>query len=876
MIDVGSQIGGYEVTALIGEGGMGRVFRARDTRLKRDVAIKALPAALLFDATRVARFRREAEALAALNHPRIAGIYDLLEADGSQFLVLELVDGETIADRLRRGPMPLADAVAAARQIAEALEAAHAKGIVHRDLKPANIKITSDGQVKVLDFGLAKDLHADSSYAGQASLTHSPTFVASPTRAGVILGTAAYMSPEQARGQAVDAQTDVWAWGCVLYEMLTGRLPFDGGTVTDVLAAIVRADPDWAALPADTPRAVRSLLGRCLAKDRTQRLHHIADARIALDDACRQPAEASTTAPVAAAPASSGWTRIAVGVLALAVVALGIALAVARQPAALSPEMRVEIATPDMTNPMHIALSPDGLKLIFAASADGSPRLWLRTLDSTTARPLPGTDRGVWPFWAPDSRSIGFFADGKLKRIDIAGAALQTLADAPIGSGGAWSKDNVIVYAPGPVGDLFRVAATGGQAQAVTHRQAGHQSHRFPVFLPNGRDFLFYVATVREQTGIYIGSIDRPEIRLVIPSDSAVASTGTQILYVRQGTLFIQPFDIRRGVLDGEPTAVAQGATFDGSVAVAAITASQTGSFAYRTGGGSGLRQLVWVDRTGAKTGTVGPKDSNGLFNPDLSPDGKFVVVNRTIDTNTDVWQIEVARGVQRRFTFSPTTEQVATWSADGKTIFFGSNRPNVYDLYRKPSNGPDAEELVLASSQNKFPMNVSADGKYLLYRLTASNSNWDLWALQLDATAAKPFPVAQTPFQEMMGEFSPDGKWVAFQSDESFPQPGPRTQVSTAGGSQPRWRRDGKELFYVTLDGKMMATPIAVNGNSEIEPGAPVVLFPVSLVGGAVPTPQKYQYAVAPDGRFLLNTLTDESAASAITLVMNWKAPTK
>jgi Tol biopolymer transport system component len=887
-ISVGRQLGAYEITALIGEGGMGRVFRARDTRLKRDVAIKALAIDVALDADRTARFRREAEALAALSHPRIAGIHDIFESDGSQYLVLELVDGETLADHIARGPLPPADAFRIAIEIAEALEVAHERGIIHRDLKPANVKITPDGRVKVLDFGLAKDLSGDAAHAGPSSLTHSPTIVGA-TRAGVILGTAAYMSPEQARGQRVDARADVWAWGCVLYEMLTGRQPFLGGTVTDLLASIVRGEPDWAGLPADTPSGVRSLLRRCLRKELSQRLHHIADARIALEDGQADQSALSTGAEATKTRATARWAWGAVALLAASVVALSAALVLGRRSAVPPSEMRLEITTPETPNPVQFAIAPDGVKLAFVGSADGAPRLWMRTLDSTTARPLAGTERATFPFWSPDSRSIGFFADGKLKRIDIVGASVQTVASAPIGSGGAWSAAGVIVFAPSPVGDLFQVAATGGEPRLVLRRRLGQQSLRFPVFLPNGRDFLVFVGATRDTTGVYLGSLDATEAHQLFSSDSAAVLTSTgHVLYVRQGTLFAQPFDIAHRQLSGDAIALTDRVTFDGTISLAALTASAAGPFAYRTGDTSGLRQLVWFDRKGAKLGVIGASDGAGLFNPELSPDGRLVAINRTVDTNTDIWQMEVARGVLRRFSFDAATDQLPVWSPDGKHIIFSSNRSNMYDLFRKPSNGPGSEEVLLASSENKFAMGVSLDGRYLLYRNTAPNSNWDLWALALDGDGkpGTPFPVVQTPFQEMMGELSPDSTWVAFQSDESgqfeiyaqsFPQPGPRTQISTNGGSQPRWRRDGKELFYVSLDGRMMAATIAVNQRKEVEAGDQLALFPARIAGGPVPTPQKHQYAVSADGqRFLLNTMTDESATSPITLVMNWKPPSR
>jgi Tol biopolymer transport system component len=879
-ITVGSRLGAYQVLALIGEGGMGRVFRATDTRLKRDVAIKALPPDVAADQDRVARFRREAEALAALNHPHIAAIHDVIEADGSQFLVMELVEGDTIADRLQRGPLPVTEAVRAAVQLAQALEVAHARGIVHRDLKPANIKITPEGKVKVLDFGLAKDLDADPSQAGRPSLMNSPTVAADGTAAGVILGTAAYMSPEQARGQRVDKQSDIWALGCVLFEMLTGVRSFPGQTLTDVLAAVVRGEPDWAALPADTPVIVRSLLRRCLQKDPSRRLQHVGDARLELEEALADPG-GSIEAGTRGRPASSRPMRVAVVALGLVAIGLVVALVAALRPIAAPPEMRVEINTPQSADPVYIAISPDAQKLAFVAAADGVSRLWLRSLDGTAARPLAGTDLGVGPFWSPDGRSLGFFADGKLKRIDLDGGLTRALAGAPIGVGGAWNRDGVIVFAPTAVGALFRVPASGGETLPLTKLEPGQSGHRSPHFLPDNRHFLFYVIGAPKTRGIYIGSLDGSAPRRLADSDSpGVLTASGHILFLRQGTLFAQRLS-NELMLSGEAVPLADRVAFDGSSYLAAISTSTAGPFTYRTGDARGQRQLVWFDRSGKPTGTVGAADSAAAFNPALSPDGRFAAMNRTVDLDTDVWLIETARGVLRRFTFDPGTDQIPVWSPDAVHVVFSSSRKGPFDLYQKPLTGVGNETLLLATPQNKFAMGFSSDGRFLLYRVTAENTNWDLWVLPLDGDR-KPRPVVQTAFQEMMGEFAPDGKSIVYMTNESgrfevyvqsFPEPGAPVQVSTGGGSQPRWRQDGRELFYIALDGRMMAAPVTKDAEGRLQAGNPTPLFMTRSAGGAVPSPQRQQYIVSADGqRFLINTMTDEASTSPITLVLNWK----
>jgi Tol biopolymer transport system component len=880
-IGIGARLGAYEITALLGEGGMGRVFRARDTRLKRDVAIKALPDEFAIDVERTARFRREAEALAALNHPHIAGIHDVLESEGCQFLVLELVEGETLDARIRRGPVPPPEALGIARQIAEGLEAAHESGIIHRDLKPANVKVTADGRVKVLDFGLAKDLECETSVA--ASLTHSPTFFGGATKAGVILGTAAYMSPEQARGLGVGVQADVWALGCVLYEMLTGRQPFSGPTVTDVLAAIVRGEPDWSALPAETGPGVRSLLRRCLQKDPSRRLHHIGDARLELEElSIDQPAQASSARPASRARERWAW---AVAV-ALAVALVGGAVALTRTTLTVPPERRVDIVTLPSADPLSLAISPDGEKVVYSATSEGVSRLWIRSLGGAAARALPGTDLATFPFWSPDSRTLGFFADGKLKRLDIENGLTQILADASIGAGGTWNAEGTIVFAPTVVGGLLRVSSSGGSPTVVTRlvpvKQGGHS---FPYFFPDGRHFLFHSSGSAEGRGLYVGSLDGSEPRRLIDADtSGFVTASDHLLFVRQGTLFAQSFDVARLEPHGTPVAIADRLAIDNNLDVAAVSVASTDSFVYRSGGASGQRQLIWFDRTGAQVGTVGGPDAAALFNPDLSRDERSVVFNRTVD-NQEIWIAESARGILRRFTFDPSAEQMPAWSPDGKWVAYSSNRKSMFNLYRKPANGPGSEELLLETADNKFPMGFSPDGRYLLYRSTAPGPNWDLWVLPLVGDR-KPFPIVQTPSQEMMAEFSPDEHWIAYQSNESgqyeiyvqpFPDPGTRVQISTTGGSQPRWRRDGKELFYVALDGHMMAARMSLGPNRQLDAlSASERLFMTRVAGGPVPSPQKQQYAVSPDGqRFLINSRTEETATSPITLVLNWKPTT-
>ncbi|MGQ0732964.1 MAG: TolB family protein, partial [Acidobacteriota bacterium] len=506
---------------------------------------------------------------------------------------------------------------------------------------------------------------------------------------------------------------------------------------------------------------------------------------------------------------------------------------------------------------------------------------------STVIQALNGTELGYGPFWSPDGRSVGFFADGHLKRIEVVGGVVQTLASAPIGSGGSWSQDGIIAFAPTAIGALFRVPAVGGEAAPLTRLNVPEQTgHRAPVFLPDGRHFLFFSRGVPDSRGIYLGNLDQSEPRRLMDSDtSAVFVPPGHFLFVRQGVLFAQAFDGTRLQVSGDPFAVVDGIAFDVGVNIPAVSASSTGSVALRTGGASGQRRLIWFDRSGRAMGAVGDPDITALLNPEISPDGRWVAVNRTVEALQDIWLIETDRGVPRRITFAPVSDQIPVWSPDGERIYFGANRKAAYDLYEKDVTGPAPDRPLFESDENKFPMSVSPDGRYLLFRNTAPNTNWDLWVLPLkasDPSARRPYAVVQGAFQEMMGEFSPDSRWLAFQSNESgrhevfiqgFPDARARVQVSTHGGAQPRWRRDGREIFYVALDGRLMAVPLAIDDTHQLRPGTPSALFMTRMPGGAVPAPQKQQYAVAPDGqRFLVNTLPEEAFELPITLILNWQ----
>ena len=890
----GSRLGVYDVIAQIGAGGMGQVFRARDTTLNRDVALKVLPDSFAQDTDRLARFTREAQTLAALNHPNIAAIYGIEESPsagsgqaGVRALVMELVEGEDLSQRLARGAIPLDEALPIAKQIAEALEAAHEQGIIHRDLKPANIKVRADGTVKVLDFGLAKAL--DPAAASSAEAMNAPTITPpAMTEAGMILGTAAYMSPEQARGRVVDRRADIWAFGCVLFEMLSGTRPFDGADTAEVLGAVVRLEPQWAALPQDVPSPVRTLLQRCLVKDPHHRVADISTARFVMETCASLPAAPGAAAsPPRATGARGVWVTLAVAAAAIAALAVPATRYLRQAP---PPETRLEIVTPPTAEPTSFALSPDGRQVVFAASGEGGSRLWLRALVTTSAKPLAGTGGATYPFWSPDGRSVGFFADGKLKRLDLDGGEPQTLATA-VPRGGSWNADGDILFAPNTGSPLFRVPAAGGQTRAVTtlDQQA---SHRYPFFLADGRHFVFLAQGPPDTAGIYLGSLDSGQTSRLVAADAAgVYLPSGWLLWGRGGALVAQRLDLARQALTGEPVRLADSVFVDmsGGAGDGPASASASGLVAYRTGGAI-RRQLVWLDRSGKSLGTLGAADeSTGLQAPSVSPDGQRAVVHRAFQRNFDIWVMDGTRS--SRFTFAEARDRFPIWSRDGQRIVFESNRAGHRDLYQKSSSGTGPEALLVQSQQDKIATDWSTDGRLILYQSTDPQSDRDIWVVPLGGDRT-PQVFLKTPFSERQGAFSPDGQRVAYMSNESgrdeiYIRPlgapaAPATadgangqwQVSPAGGIHPRWRADGKELYYLRPDGVMMAAPIAALGAPPV-PSPPVALFPTRISGGGADTQQGRQYDVAHDGRFLINTVLDEASAP-ITLLMNWRPGAK
>ncbi len=911
----GQSIGAYKILALLGRGGMGVVYRARDERLRRDVAIKVLPASFANDADRLRRFEQEAQATSALNHPNILTIYDIGAQDGAPFIVAELLEGEELRAQLEPGALPARRALDYAQQITQGLAAAHEKGIVHRDLKPENLFVTRDGRVKILDFGLAKLRPPQTGVVDN----HAPT-QKRLTDPGVVMGTVGYMSPEQVRGQEADTRADLFSLGVILYEMLSGRRTFSGDSAIEVMNAILKEEPpELGETNTKVSPQLERIVRRCLEKKPERRFQTASDLGFALEALSSagyaralasepQPADASMPMDVsqgqhARARAYPGWREriawIVAGVLVLALLALGVAYF--RRPALEAEPMRLFVNPPEGATRFELpAISPDGRTLAFIATVAGKTQLWVRPLNSTTARPLVEIGQIGPPFWSPDSQFIGFIEENKLKKIAVAGGRPETLCDMRDRNlGGTWGREGVILFnAFG--GGIKRVSANGGAATAVTTVDSarGETGHFTPIFLPDGRHFLFYKASSDlSKRGTYLSSLDGGEPNLLLPLDNTivgvtanqVSSNDGYVVFVRQGGLLAQSFDFNRNKLLGEPVRLAQQVKiiprgFGSSTDVQA-SVSANGVLALIEGETS--RQLTWFDRLGNKLGTAGPPGI--YFTPRISRDDQRLAVRR-VDPQTqtaDIYLLDLARGADstpRRFTFDPQDDEYPLWSPDGSRIVWTSYREGVGDLYWKAASGAGQDEALLKSAYLKRALDWSADGRFILYNETNPQTNQDLWVLSLEDR--KSWPWLNTPYLEPLGRFSPDGKWIAYSSNESgrpeiylqafvpdAPASGGKWQLTTNGGTIPLWRRDGLELYYLSADNnKLMAVEVTLD--ADVKLGTPKELFSLSNIRVEIPGTG---YARTSDGqRFLLAPNVEESSLTPFTVVQNWMAEVK
>ena len=877
----GTRLGPYEVTAQIGVGGMGEVYRATDTKLKREVAVKVLPSALASDPERLARFQREAEVLASLNHPNIAAIYGLEEAESTKALVMELVEGPTLADRIAQGAIPVDEALPIAKQIAEALEAAHEQGIIHRDLKPANIKLRPDGVVKVLDFGLAKALEPAGSSPG---LSQSPTITTpAMTQAGVILGTAAYMSPEQAKGKTVDKRSDIWAFGAVLYEMLSGRRAFDAEDVSETLAAVLRAEVNWTLLPQALSPALRTFLVRCLQKDPKQRIRDIGDVSLALKGAF-ETAAAQTTDAVAG-PRLQVWQRPMPAVIAALLVAVVSSLGVwslmrpAPQPPAPLARFSIPLA-PDETfsyiGRHVVALSPAGTHVVYTVNNG----LSLRPVDQLQATPVSGTEAEARsPFFSPDGQQVGFYAAGQLKRVSISGGAPVTLAEAANPWGASWGADNMILYGQGPQG-IWRVAGTGGTPEQVIPVEDGEQAHG-PQLLPGGEWVLFTWrpagVTSWDQAQIVMHSLATNERIVLIDGgrDARYLPTG-HLVYGLNGVLLAVPFDLETRQVTGGAVPLVEGVRDAGALTGAVqFSIAATGSLVYVPGSAGAQRSLVWVDRQGREARLAAPPRTYEY--PRLSPDGTRVALD-VRDQEEDIWIWDLARETLTRLTFDPDPDRYPVWTPDSTRVVFSSTADGQFNLYWKAADGTGTVDRLTESANSQYGSSFSPDGESLVFRENQSDTGQDLRVLSLAGDRGVETLVA-TEFAERNAELSPDGRWMAYQSNQSgqmevYVRPFPNVddgqwQISTSGGTHPLWASNGRELLYRRGDALMT---VAVQTEPSFTPGTPEVLFEGDYYRALIGR----NYDVSPDGqRFLMITAgggaEDTSAAASIVLVQHW-----
>ena len=898
----GTRLGVYEVTDLIGAGGMGEVYRATDSNLKRSVAIKMLPASVASDTDRLARFQREAEVLAVLNHPNIAAIYGLEKTPDFTALVMELVEGDDLSQRIARRAIPLDEALPIAKQIADALEAAHEQGIIHRDLKPANIKVRPDGTVKVLDFGLAKAM--EPAAGSSSSMSMSPTITTpAMTQAGMILGTAAYMSPEQARGRTVDKRADIWAFGCVLFEMLTGKRAFPGEDITDTLAAVVKLDPAWDVMGLEVPARVRQVLRVCLQKNPKQRAQSMGDVRLALQGAFEtvvaQPA-VSATRP------TPGWRRAvpwAAASVAASVVSGAAVWFLARPAPKPAPAVqRLAMPLPEKAPYVGeagggLAISPDGTRLVYAGIENGRRLLYMRVLDQLESRAIPGTDDAYNPFFSYDGEWIAFFTFGgtttpvnKLKKVAVRGGPPLTICDAPLPVGGTWGKDGAIVF--GTTSDatsgwkLLQVPAAGGVPKdfAAPDVKKKEALYAWPELLPGGKAFLFSIATNKntfDESHVALFSLETGTYRTVVEQGFRAQYVPTgHIVYMLGSNLMAVPFDARRLEVTGPAVPLVENVRGRTNTGEFGFAVSSTGFLVYAPGGAGGGNQrgLVWVDRQGHEEPINVPLRAYVL--PRLSPDGKRIALDIR-DQESDIWTWDIARQGLTRLTFNAGADQWPVWTADGSRIVFASDKAGAFNLYSQAADGTGQPERLTESSNVQLPTSMSPDGKRLVFRETDPKTNNDLKMLTLDGER-RVIDLVHTQYVETNGEVSPDGRWLAYQSNESgqdevyvraFPnEDGGRSQVSVGGGAKPLWARSGRELFYVTGTGAVRVMSAAIEPGTSFSARTPVAVFE----GPYFASNNGRTYDVSPDGqRFLMikdpTGIGASAAPSQFIVVSNW-----
>jgi len=897
----GTKLGPYEIQSVLGAGGMGEVYRALDTRLDRTVAIKVLASHLSSSPELKQRMEREARSISALNHPHICQLYDLGSQDGTDFLVMEFLEGETLAERLKKGALPLNEILKIGIAVAEALAIAHRQGIVHRDLKPGNIMLTHSG-AKLMDFGLAKPLGMPNTGMGSGAAPSAPSFTAmatlsgpsplSPlTTAGSIIGTIQYMSPEQIEGKEVDARSDIFAFGAVLYEMVTGTRPFGGKSQISLASSILEKDPDpVSASNPSTPPALEHVLTTCLQKDPEERYLAAHDIKIELQWIASERPRTNAPGAMLPAPPSHGRERLGRAAAVVVAIVLGVSAGIFfSRPTQSGQTVRTVVDPPpkvtlnltgDFAGPP--VLSPDGTALAFSAtSADGKTDLWVRPMNALDAHMIPGTDSAIFPFWSPDSRSLGFFADGKVKTIDLNGGSPLVVSDAPFGRGGGWGAGGVIVFTPATQTPLMRVSATGGTPVPITKVDPSqHTSHRWPFFLPDGQRFI-YLAINHDPSraasdSVYYASLDGRENRLLFRSQSNAVYGSGFLLFARGGQLMAQPFDASAGTMSGEPQAIASGVVDDISTWHTDVTASNNGLLVLGSGGTADW-QLIWTDRIGKQTGIVADKLTN-LQTARISPQGDRLALQ--IDTGmNDIWVLDLARNVRTRLTFGPVSNTSPVWSPDGKWIAYNTDRNGRSNIYRKPSDGSGAEELLLSDDLVTVPTDWSADGKTLFYSRGPAGSNWEVWALPLEGEHKGRVVVPHSGNSiSAMGHLSPNGRWLAYMSTESgtaevyvvaYGGGQGKWQVSTGEDSQPQWSKDGKELYFANDISRDLSVVPVKEANGALQFGAAQ-----SLV--RTPATQQFIYDISPDGKKILLNVVSQQVSQSVTVITNFPAATK